>query len=106
VSAGTTETEVKYARINTAGGGMGLSKLRTVVSLWSSSASYEAQARIYIDDEATPRLTLRTTSTSETLLSDVIDISGLSPGIHIVRLKLYSTGGTAYNELWEIWGVT
>ena len=104
-SAGMTETEVKYARICTKGGGMGFSALRIVVSLWTDNASYTAYARIYIDDETDPRAEFTSTSTSEEVKEKVIGITDLSPGMHKVRLKLYSAGGTAYNELFEIWGV-
>jgi len=104
-SAGTSETEVKYARICTKGGGMGFSALRIVVSLWTNDASYPAYARIYIDDETDPRAEFTSTSTSEEVKEKVIGITDLSPGMHKVRLKLYSAGGTAYNELFEIWGV-
>jgi len=105
VSAGSTEEEKKYARISTKGAGMGFSALRIVVSLWTSDPSYMAYVRIYIDDETDPRAEFTSTSTSEEVKEKVIGITDLSPGIHKVSLRLYSAGGTAYNELFEIWGI-
>jgi len=104
-SAETTEEEKKYARISTKGAGIGFSALRIVVSLWTDDPSHMAYARIYIDDETTPRAELTSTSTTEETKEAIINILDLTPGIHYVRLKLYSAGGTAYNELFEIWGV-
>jgi len=105
VSAGSTEEEKKYARISTKGAGIGFSALRIVVSIWTDDASKPAYVRIYIDDESTPRAEISSTSTSEETKEKIINILDLTPGIHYVRLKLYSAGGTAYNELFEIWGV-
>lgn len=105
VSADITETEKKYARINIGGAGIGFTKLRIIISIWTNNASYPAYARIYLDNETTYRQQFESTSTTEEIKSGIIEISGLTPGIHIIRLKLLSLGGTAYNELFEIWGV-
>lgn len=105
VSAGSTEEEKKYARISTRGAGIGFSALRIIVSLWTSSAASPAYARIYIDDETTPRAEFTSTSTAEEIKERIISILDLAPGIHTVRLKLQSLGATAYSELFEIWGV-
>ena len=105
VSAETTEKERKYARISTKGAGIGFSALRVVVSLWTDDPSHTAYVRIYIDDETDPRAEFTSNSTTEEVKEKIINILDLTPGIHIVRLKLYSAGGTAYNELFEIWGV-
>ena len=105
VSAEASEEEVKYARLSTKGAGIGFSALRIVVSLWADDPSHTAYARIYIDDETDPRAEFTSTSTEEEVKEKIINILDLAPGIHVVRLKLYSAGGTAYNELFEIWGV-
>ncbi|RLE36948.1 hypothetical protein DRJ17_07565, partial [Candidatus Woesearchaeota archaeon] len=103
VSAGTSETEVKYARFAKHSTYEPISRLIVLASLWTTSGT--AYLKVYINDEASPRLTLSTTSTSETLVAGEVDISDLGDGIHTIHVKIYSDSGTAYNKLLEVWGV-
>jgi len=103
VSAGTSETEVKYARFAKHSTYEPISRLIVLASLWTTSGT--AYLKVYINDEASPRLTLSTTSTSETLVAGEVDISDLGDGIHTIHVKIYSDSGTAYNKLLEVWGI-
>jgi len=103
VSAGTSETEVKYARFAKHSTYEPISRLIVLASLWTTSGT--AYLKVYINDEASPRLTLSTTSTGETLVAGEVDISDLGDGIHTIHVKIYSDSGTAYNKLLEVWGV-
>jgi len=99
---GTTETEVKYFRFSKTGS-IRRDKLIVIASLWVSGGT--GSLKIYIDDESSPRLTLQTTSTTETIVSGEIDISDLANGIHTIHIKLVNNtaGQTTYNELIEVY---
>jgi len=99
---GTTETEVKYFRFNQPSINP-FNKIKVNLSLWVTGGN--GIASIYIDDEASPRLTLNTNSTSEKILSGEFNIGDLSAGIHTLRLKIKNdtSGQTVYTELLEVY---
>lgn len=100
--SGTTETEIKNFRFGkTAYSPYG--RFHVIASLWVSGGT--GYLRVFVDSEATPRLTLSTNSTSETLLEGDFSITDLANGIHTVRVKLYNSGAyNTYSELLEVWG--
>jgi len=99
---GTAETEVKYLRFSQPSANA-YRMLKVNLSLWVSGGT--GYAYIYINDEATPRITLQTTSTSEEVLSGECSISDLPAGVHIIKLKIKNSdaGQTTYTELLEVY---
>lgn len=99
---GTSETEVKYFRFNQPSINP-FNIIKVNLSLWVNGGT--GSAKIYIDNEASPRLTLSTTSTSENILSGEFSIGDLSAGIHTLRVKIVNNtaGRTTYTELLEVY---
>lgn len=95
--AGTSEQERKFFRFIKSSF-MQYKKMHVEATLWSSNASGTAYMRVYLNSEGTARLTLNTTSTTETVLSGDIDISDLTNGIHTLRVKLNNSGSYTTNQ--------
>ncbi len=98
-SAGTVETEVKHARFAKTSQ-VPVSTIFVIVSLWVTAGT--GYARFYVNNETTPRLSLSTTSTYETVLTGSIGAADLGFGIHTIRLRIYSTSGDVYTQYLEI----
>ncbi|RLG77358.1 MAG: hypothetical protein DRO12_02460 [Thermoprotei archaeon] len=100
--SGTTETEVKHFRFSKTSSYTNWKKLTVVASLWVDGGT--GTLKIYINDETSPRLSLSTTNTSESVVSGEIDISDLGEGVHTLRVKLVNDGSyNTYTELLEVY---
>jgi len=98
--SGTTETEIKYFRF-IKDDFTRFTRLIVRATLWVSGGT--GYLKLYIDDETSPRLTLSTTSTSETTVHGSADISDLSTGVHTVHIKLVNSESyDTYNKLIEV----
>lgn len=97
---GTSETEVKYFRFSV----FPQSKYTTCfvrVSLWVNGGT--GTLNIYIDNEATPRLTFSTNLATEQIFEQSFYIGDLSSGLHTFRVKMKNSGSyTTYSELLEV----
>jgi len=102
---GTTETEVKqFSFIQ--GGPLGIvASFYVEATMKSSATTATATMKIYVDGEATARLTLSTTNTDYTRVSGNFSISDLPAGVHVIHVKLVSstTTDTAYNQMIEFY---
>jgi hypothetical protein len=78
--------------------------MEMVAELRSSATTYTAYVALFVDAETTPRIELYTNSTSYAVLRGTADISDLPTGLHTfsIRLKVSSSGGTAYQRHIEI----
>ncbi len=100
-SAGTVETEVKHARFAKTSQAP-VSTILVIVSLWVDTPGATGHARFYVNNEITPRLSLSTTSTFETVLTGSFSVADLGFGIHAIGLRIYSTSGNVYTQYLEI----
>lgn len=91
--AGVTEVEKKYVRFAVTAN-TPFKNVRVIISLRTNNASGTAYCKIYVDSESTPRKTLNTTQTGETLVEDTFSISNLSTGIHTLRFKFYNSNAS------------
>jgi hypothetical protein len=99
---GTTETEIKNFRFAKTSY-TPYSNFHIIASIWVSGGT--GYIKIYVDNETTARLTLSSTSTSETLVEGDFSIGDLANGIHTIHIKLVNSGAYyTYNELIEVWG--
>jgi len=90
---GTAETEVKYARfIKTVS--IPFTTVLVLASLYTNNASGTAYFKVYVDSEVSERLTLSTTSTTETALEGSFSISDLDAGIHTFKIKIYNSNAS------------
>lgn len=108
VSVATTySTQRKYFRF-VKSSFMTLRMLHIELSGYVNNSAGTGYYEIYIDSESSPRLTLSTNSTTETVLSGNIDISDLTNGIHTLTLKMRSNSSsyTATNKIFQaiVWG--
>jgi hypothetical protein len=74
------------------------------VSLWVSAGT--GYIKFYFDSEGTARLTLSTTSSTETVLEGDINFnnSPLSIGLHTCTVKIYNSGSsTTYTKWFGVW---
>lgn len=108
---GTTSTEVKSLRFSVKeSGNITPDKIIVACEVKSSNASATATLEAYIDEEATPRTSVMTTSTNYELSTFSFQVGAgagagqLTEGIHTlsIRLKSSSATETAYNMLLEI----
>ena len=90
---GVTEVEKKYVRFAVTAN-TPFKNVRVIISLKTNNASGTAYCKIYVDSESTPRKTLNTTQTGETLVEDTFSISNLATGIHTLRFKFYNSNAS------------
>lgn len=105
---GTTEEQVKdLAIIIDPTNALELKTLKIVARMKTSLATAQATLNVYHDGGGVADLTLNSTSESYEELSGTIDVSAWGTGRHTIEIKLVSdtAGETAYNELFEIYGV-
>lgn len=79
-------------------------KLKFALTVKTDDADKKASAAVYIDGVL--KLELETNSTDYEGKTGTVDYPGFSftEGLHTVELKLkVEAGGTAYNQLWEIY---
>jgi len=75
-----------------------------IVSAWVSGGT--GYVKIYFDSEGSPRLTLSTTSSTETVLEGEINFnsSPLSIGMHTCYVKIANSGtSTTYTQWLGVW---
>lgn len=102
---GTIETTIKTFSLATKNNPvMDWKKVHVQALVKTNNASYSGTMKVYFNAEATPRITLSTTSTSYELQYGVCDISDLPVGKHDIKIKLHSANaaGIAYNELLDV----
>jgi hypothetical protein len=100
--SGTTETLLKYFSFAKTSY-TPYSNFHIIISAWVSGGT--GTYTVYVDNETAPRLTLSTTSTTETILEGDFSISDLANGVHILYLKAVNSGSyNVYNRIWESWG--
>ena len=100
---GTTEAEVKNFRFSIHSAREKWSVMIVFATLWVTGGT--GTLRVYVDAETTPRLSLSTTSTSETLVWGQMSIGDLADGVHTARIRLVNStaGQTTYTELLEVY---
>jgi hypothetical protein len=78
--------------------------IELVAELRSSSPAHYAYVALFIDDERSPRIELRTNVTSYVVLYGVADISDLTTGLHrfSIRCRVEPAGGAVYQRHLEI----
>lgn len=100
---GTAEEEIKILRLikSTSDEGFDPKLLRINTELKTSDVASAANLKIYIDEEATPRISLTSISTVYEIATGSADISDLASGKHSIKVKLASAGAaaTASNQL-------
>jgi hypothetical protein len=77
-------------------------KLRILASLKTNDVSYIASLKVYLDAEATARITLTSMSTTYELLADEADIADIDTNKkHLVKIVLVSdnASGIVYNDM-------
>lgn len=98
--SGTTETEKKNFRFFK----IGHSTVYVRLTAWVSGGT--GYVKVYVDSESSARLTLSTTSTSETKLESYFSIADLADGVHTIRLKLSNSGSyVTYQQLLEVYAI-
>lgn len=105
---GTTEEQVKdLAIIIDPTNALELKTLKIVARLMSSDGVAQTSLAIYHDGGGVADLTLTSTSATYEEKSGTIDVSAWGTGRHTIEIKLVSdtAGQTAFNELFEIYGV-
>ena len=81
-------------------------KIYVVATLWSSSGTVAANLEVYVNSETTPRLTLSSSATSETVVTGSFSITDLASGLVTLRFDLKPAGtATAYAKFLEVWGL-
>jgi len=101
--SGTTETTVKQFRFPVTSFNK-TDLWHVIVSAWASGGT--GYVKFYFDSETSPRLTLSTTSTSETVLESDIDFRSnpLSSGMHTCYVKISNSGSyTTYTQWLGVW---
>lgn len=100
---GTNEVELKNFRF-VKSSNINVAKMIFNFSMWVTGGT--GTLRIYIDDEASPRCSVSTTSTSEVFFYREIYVSDIQAGVHVVRLKAISSGNyEVHQKLLEAYGV-
>lgn len=101
---GIVELEVKTFSFAKSSAILEWVKLHVQAEMKTSNASYAATLKVYIDAEASPRITLNSTSTTYEMQSGNADISDLSNTKHDVHIKLVSAdvSATAYNDMLDV----
>jgi hypothetical protein len=85
---------------------LNLSSLKVILQM-KVTAPYTGTIKIYLDSEASPRLTFTTTSSSYELKSGTIDISTIAAGLHTLTVKGYTNNAaaTVYLRFYQVLGV-
>lgn len=101
---GATPTEIKTFTILKAPAILNWLKLHIQAEMKTSNATYKAIIKVFVDAEASPRITLESNNLAYELQSNGAVISDLSNGAHTVKIKMYSEGAsaTAWNDLIEV----
>lgn len=100
---GTTYSEVKTFRFAKVSSYSDIETIIVIASLWTTASGY-ARLKVYID--STEYLALGTAETSEHVVTGVIDVSGLSDGLHDVSIMLANdvSGKTTYHKYLNVLG--
>jgi len=101
---GITETEIKTFGIVKAPAILPWLKMHVQAEMKTSDVSHAAIMKVYVDAEASPRITLNSTSATYEIQSGSAVISDLSNGKHVVKIKMVSAdaSATAYNDLLDV----
>jgi hypothetical protein len=78
-------------------------EMEIVAEIRSSAPGTIAYLALFVDDEATPRLELSTSSTTYVVLRGTVSIADLGTGLHKFSIRIRAAGGgTAYQRHLEI----